>query len=279
MEKYLTSIFNDVIGPVMRGPSSSHAAASARIGRMLRMAAKNKIKNAVIEYDINGSLAETHDGQGSDMGLASGFLGFDLTDPRVPDAIKIAKAQGIDIRMNILDYGANHPNNYRIRIFTGDGREHCWEAISSGGGMIKIWSFNSFEISVMGDYYELLIIAKNQNASRTGGASVSCGANGARAEIEKLLTGYEYITESLHGGLTCINVKAASKINDEIKNKIAALGNVLEIVEMDPVLPTQSKRGCSVPFSNAEVLLQYVKNDNREMWQLASYYESVRGSI
>jgi hypothetical protein len=30
------SIFNDVIGPVMRGPSSSHCAAALRIGRMAR---------------------------------------------------------------------------------------------------------------------------------------------------------------------------------------------------------------------------------------------------
>lgn len=30
------SIFNDVLGPVMIGPSSSHTAASVRIGRALR---------------------------------------------------------------------------------------------------------------------------------------------------------------------------------------------------------------------------------------------------
>jgi L-serine deaminase len=30
------SIFNDVIGPVMRGPSSSHCAAALRIGRIAR---------------------------------------------------------------------------------------------------------------------------------------------------------------------------------------------------------------------------------------------------
>ena len=32
----LVSIFNDVIGPVMRGPSSSHCAAALRIGRLAR---------------------------------------------------------------------------------------------------------------------------------------------------------------------------------------------------------------------------------------------------
>ena len=30
------SIFNDVIGPVMRGPSSSHCAGALRIGRIAR---------------------------------------------------------------------------------------------------------------------------------------------------------------------------------------------------------------------------------------------------
>ena len=32
----VSSIFNDVIGPVMRGPSSSHSAAGCRIGLLLR---------------------------------------------------------------------------------------------------------------------------------------------------------------------------------------------------------------------------------------------------
>ncbi len=32
MEKQAPSIFNDVIGPVMRGPSSSHVAGAARSG-------------------------------------------------------------------------------------------------------------------------------------------------------------------------------------------------------------------------------------------------------
>ena len=32
----IVSIFNDVIGPMMRGPSSSHCAAALRIGRLAR---------------------------------------------------------------------------------------------------------------------------------------------------------------------------------------------------------------------------------------------------
>ncbi|MDP5089204.1 MAG: serine dehydratase, partial [Saprospiraceae bacterium] len=62
------SIFNDVIGPVMRGPSSSHCAAALRIGRMCRDLMNNELTNIYIEFDPNGSLATTHKSQGSDMG-------------------------------------------------------------------------------------------------------------------------------------------------------------------------------------------------------------------
>ena len=54
------SIFNDVIGPVMRGPSSSHCAASLRIARMCRDLMEENIKDILIEFDPNGSLATTH---------------------------------------------------------------------------------------------------------------------------------------------------------------------------------------------------------------------------
>ena len=60
------SIFNDVIGPVMRGPSSSHCAASLRIARLCSDLMEDNIKDILIEFDPNGSLATTHKSQGSD---------------------------------------------------------------------------------------------------------------------------------------------------------------------------------------------------------------------
>jgi L-serine dehydratase len=72
----LPSIFNDVLGPVMRGPSSSHCAASLRIGRICRDLMDGDIKTVNIQYDPNGSLATTHKSQGSDMGLFGGIPGL-----------------------------------------------------------------------------------------------------------------------------------------------------------------------------------------------------------
>jgi L-serine dehydratase len=74
------SIFKDVIGPVMRGPSSSHCAAALRIGRLARDLMDGDIQEVLVEFDRSGSLPTTHESQGSDMGLFGGLLGWDAAD-------------------------------------------------------------------------------------------------------------------------------------------------------------------------------------------------------
>ena len=44
---YFPSIFNDVIGPIMRGPSSSHCAAAVRIGRIARDLMNSEISKVI----------------------------------------------------------------------------------------------------------------------------------------------------------------------------------------------------------------------------------------
>ena len=108
------SIFNDVIWPVMRGPSSSHCAASVRIGRIARALMDGELKEIEIEYDANGSLATTHESQGSDMGLFGGFLGWDSADDRLVDSAKEIRKAGIRVDVKIKDFGAEHPNTYKL---------------------------------------------------------------------------------------------------------------------------------------------------------------------
>jgi len=89
------SIFNDVIGPIMRGPSSSHCAASLRIGRLARDLMDSQIDEVLIEFDPHGSLAATHVSQGSDMGLFAGLLGWEAHDERLVDAVRQIQQTGI----------------------------------------------------------------------------------------------------------------------------------------------------------------------------------------
>ena len=55
----IVSIFNDVVGPVMRGPSSSHCAAALRIGRLARELMDEEFADVLVEFDRNGSLPTT----------------------------------------------------------------------------------------------------------------------------------------------------------------------------------------------------------------------------
>jgi len=132
------SIFNDVLGPVMRGPSSSHSAAANRIGRIARALAGEKIAKLVVRYDPNGSLVTTHKEQGSDLGLYGGLLGWTPDDPRLPTYEQALQDAGIEIDLHYESYDAPHPNFYRLEVHTTSGQASHLDAISTGGGMIEL---------------------------------------------------------------------------------------------------------------------------------------------
>ncbi len=152
------SIFNDVIGPVMRGPSSSHAAGGARIANLIRQAAGGDIAKVSVYFDPAGSLAESHDGHGTDMGFACGLLDLPLTTPGIDKWQDLIKESGIELEYLIESYGAVHPNNYRIRCVTGSGKVITADAISTGGGMIELVRLNGETVSVLGDKEQTVVV-------------------------------------------------------------------------------------------------------------------------
>ena len=97
------SIFNDVIGPVMRGPSSSHCAAALRIGRLALDLMDGAFDEVLVEFDREGSLPTTHDSQGSDMGLFGGLMGWDAADARLPGSYKTLLDTGVRIAIETVD--------------------------------------------------------------------------------------------------------------------------------------------------------------------------------
>ena len=138
MVKLPPSIFNDVIGPIMRGPSSSHVAAAHRIGDLSRQIVREKLKEVIVEFAKNTSLATTYHSQGSDMGLVGGLLGINLTDDRIINALDLAKKYGVDVSFRIVDESAKHPNTYKMTVIGDEDEVVHFTAISVGGGMIEI---------------------------------------------------------------------------------------------------------------------------------------------
>ncbi|HEY5692417.1 MAG TPA: serine dehydratase, partial [Cyclobacteriaceae bacterium] len=162
MESY-PSIFNDVIGPVMRGPSSSHCAASLRIGRLCLDLMGGSITEVYIEFDPNGSLATTHKGQGSDMGLFGGFMGWEAHDERLPGYLQAIEEAGIEVKIDIHPIGATHPNTYKITL-KNEKETRSLTALSTGGGMIQVIEIDGAAVNMAGDFYETLIYVKSADA-------------------------------------------------------------------------------------------------------------------
>lgn len=258
------SILNDVIGPIMRGPSSSHCAAALRIGRIARDIMENNIKEVLIEFDTNGSLATTHKSQGSDMGLFGGLLGMNADDERLINSESAIKEAGIKLKFKIHQIGAIHPNTYKLTL-TNNNHHHQIIAISTGGGIIKIIELDGVPISINGDYFETIIYTKKDGEK-------------IQDEILKKIATDE--TLFLKGnGFEIVEIKSQSFLNESLKAKILAMENVSDIKEINPVLPILSTKNASAPFITCKEMNEFNQDKNWSLWKLAQYYESQRGNI
>jgi L-serine dehydratase len=151
------SILNDVLGPVMRGPSSSHTAGSYHIGRLIRSLAGDEPASAVFTFDPAGSYAATYRQQGVDLALAAGLMGWEITDKRFARALELASRSGLDIRFRVAPLaGAGHPNTVRGTIRAKKGKALEVVARSVGGGSVEITAIDGRPVSLDGRSREVL---------------------------------------------------------------------------------------------------------------------------
>jgi len=144
-------VFNDVIGPVMRGPSSSHTAGSFHIAATARMLLGEPPVRAELTFDRRGSYAETYHTQNADLAFAAGFLGWPLTDPRFFEALDLARTEGLKIIFRKRDLEkSDHPNMVQIDISGASGRRLDILAKSTGGGSFLIVAIGGKAVHIDG---------------------------------------------------------------------------------------------------------------------------------
>jgi L-serine dehydratase len=149
----------DVMGPVMVGPSSSHTAGTARLGRVAReILDEDPVE---VHFFLHPPLAATYRGHGSDFALVGGSIGLNVDDPRIPEAIRIAEQMGVDITFSEEDLGDVHPNTVRIEI-RGNSREAEISGSSIGGGVIEVFKINGFQTRFKGDSPTLLMFYRDR---------------------------------------------------------------------------------------------------------------------
>ncbi|MGX6978481.1 L-serine ammonia-lyase, iron-sulfur-dependent subunit beta [Vagococcus elongatus] len=138
------SVF-DIIGPVMVGPSSSHTAGAARIGKVVRQIFGEQPET--VDILLYESFAKTYRGHGTDIAIVGGLLGMEPDDPRLADSLKIAYENKMEVLFVPKKEAAEHPNQVTLIVKKGE-RKMRVTGISIGGGNIQISELNGFKIHI-----------------------------------------------------------------------------------------------------------------------------------
>jgi len=253
----------------MRGPSSSHTAASHRIGDVIRQICSPFDGKVTVEFDRGGSLATTYEGQGSSMGLVCGLIGVSMLNEDMVKYKELARQHGLNIEFLITSYKAIHPNTYRITVIKKNGETFRFTALSTGGGVFDIIHFNGFEVSMRGEYYETLIFIDSKKILNP-------------VEIFDDLKSIApcYKTELIRNesGVFLINLKSGEPVAEKISEIPGFRGNQIRIFQINPVMPIQGASG-TPPFSTAEEMLAMADEKGLDLAELAVIYESTLAGV
>ena len=133
----------DILGPIMIGPSSSHTAGAARLGKVARAICGKPMKK--VTFLLHGSFGKTYKGHGTHL----------------RNSLEIAKEKNIEIEFKEVDLGDAHPNTVKFIIEDIDGVFHEIVGSSIGGGSIKITEVNGSVVEFTGEYPTLIISHKD----------------------------------------------------------------------------------------------------------------------
>lgn len=212
----------DIIGPVMIGPSSSHTAGAARIGRVARTLFEKQPKRAVIS--LYGSFAKTYKGHGTDLALVAGIMDFDTFDERIPDALTIAEEIGIDVQFLTEDAVTEHPNTVKINLFDGEGKELEIVGISIGGGTIEITEINSFKLKLSGAHPAILVVHQDRFGLISSVTSVL-----SKYQVN---IGHMEVSRKEKGDEAVMVIEMDQKIDDGVYAELSFLEGVTQVIRL-----------------------------------------------
>ncbi|MDQ0215086.1 L-serine dehydratase [Oikeobacillus pervagus] len=214
------SVF-DIIGPIMIGPSSSHTAGAARIGRLARSIFGREPKWAKIA--LYGSFAKTYKGHGTDIAIIGGLLDFDTFDERIRDAINISQKKGMEIEFIEEEAIPDHPNTAKITLGDEKGEMEL-VGVSIGGGKIEITELNGFELKLSGIHPAILVVHNDRS--------------GAIAKVANILAendlniGHMEVSRKEKGKMALMVIEVDQAVGESVMKQIEALPNILKVARI-----------------------------------------------
>ena len=235
------SILNDVLGPVMRGPSSSHTAGSFHIAKLVCGLLGSPPREVTFAFDPHGSYAQVYRQQGVDLGFAVGLMGWELTDERFFDALGLAAAGGVDIRFEVRPLAhADHPNTVEIEMTGADGRRLAVCARSIGGGAVEIVDVDGWPVRLTGYTHELLVDVPVAARDRALAALAADGRTAGDVEATE------------RGERVMLHARRLVALDPSLRASLDALGPDAVVREAPPIAFV--KRGAQLFQSAADML-------------------------
>lgn len=214
----------DILGPIMIGPSSSHTAGAARLGKIARSIAGEEIEE--VTFLLHGSFAKTYKGHGTDRALIAGILGMEPSDERLRNSMSIAHEKNIKFLFKEADLGDVHPNTVKFVMRTINDRYCEVMGSSIGGGNIKIIEVNDNEVDFTGMYETLIVAHKDAPGCINSVTSLlySENINVAFMRVFRQRKGEEAI-------MIC---EMDSKLSNELIEKIKKIELVYKVISISP---------------------------------------------
>ncbi len=253
------SIFNEVIGPIMRGPSSSHTAASYHLGKIIRDLLDGDPKQVIISFAKNGSYAEVYHQQGSDLGFATGIIGKEIISEGFNDALLNAENSGIDIQFKVKEFELEvHPNTIHIRGVSRDGSEIEVLAKSIGGGAVQVDELNKWPVHITGDSYEIIVELDARKLEL----------------IKPELGGFKGIisaSERSRDGLSLITQKVSKPPDDNTLNRLSETEGVSRVWCITPFFYAPIGEAL---FQSAQEMVSSATEHNQSLGEVSLNYEA-----
>ncbi|MBM4765199.1 L-serine ammonia-lyase, iron-sulfur-dependent subunit beta [Bacillus sp. B15-48] len=210
----------DIIGPVMIGPSSSHTAGAARIGRVARTLFEKQPKKVIIS--LYGSFAKTYKGHGTDRALVAGLLDFDTFDERIRNSLDIAEKLGMNVIFRPEHAVPEHPNTVKLTLMD-DNNEMEIIGVSIGGGLIEITEINSFKLKLSGDPAILVM-----HHDRFGIIS----AVTSLLATYKLNIGHMEVARKEKGEMAIMVIEVDQKIEEKVITELKKITHVTRVIQI-----------------------------------------------
>ena len=215
----------DILGPIMIGPSSSHTAGAARLGKIAGIIGGTDIVE--VQFLLHGSFAKTYKGHGTDKALVAGILGMDPWDERLKDSLTIAKEKGLKVSFGEIDLGDVHPNTVKFAIKKKDGRMISVVGSSIGGGSIVITEVDGEVVEFTGEYPTLIIKHKDIPGMVTKVTWLMYK--------ESINIAFMQVFRSSKGLSATMLFETDTLVSDNIIEKIKSLGDITSIRVISPI--------------------------------------------